>query len=225
MDATAAMTPERKAAHVGTHVIQEVAYGGYLSASALVSMCVLNSLTIAEVEAEVSFAAVELSTSGKYTSSCSVFNSYATFESLVGGGDKSTLSVQTNRDDAALKAWVNTLQVSPTTTKKLLVDLGSIIPEFGPSIDEYVAIETVQQQDQVAPETCPDDLSCASAKQSNSSESEGKNGIMASGPVVAVIAGVAVLVFVAVIALVGLRWKTRASSCTNVRIRNTGDKS
>ena len=170
MNATAAMTPERKAAHVGTHVIQEAAYGGYLAASAFVSLCVLNSLTIAEVNREVSYAVVELSTSGKYTSSCSVFNSYATFESLKGGGNKSALSIiQTDRDDTALKTWVNTLQVSPAATKKLLVDLGSIIPEFGPSIDAYVAIETVQQQNQVAPETCPENLSCARARQSHAS--------------------------------------------------------
>ena len=162
LDATTGLSPERMVAYSGTHIIGGAEFGGYLSASAFISSCVLSSFSASQVSAEVEASVLEVSASGSYTSACSVFNEHATFEGVVGGGDKNKIAF--DRDTARLEEWLESIPVSPTTTRRFLLDMSIAMPEWGTYVDDYSGADVVlgsgNDDSIVVPDNCPE-LECA----------------------------------------------------------------
>lgn len=105
---------------LGTHIIEEAEFGGFINVEATISSCVLASLTKNEVESEINFAFASIAASLSYTSSCDIVNTYFEFQSEVGGGDRNLLRGQGIESTNYDPAWRETIREAPTATSTSL---------------------------------------------------------------------------------------------------------
>uniref|UniRef100_A0A7S4MUC2 EGF-like domain-containing protein n=1 Tax=Odontella aurita TaxID=265563 RepID=A0A7S4MUC2_9STRA len=178
-------TGEQRVRSLGTHVIDRAVFGGFIKVRAYMSSCLLATLDMSELSTEVGYAFAGVAVSGKYSSNCDLVNTHASFEKEVGGGDKSKLIVADMTDPNFLGAWIDSLHISPTVTRRFVYDMGVLVPEVQSDIDQYELFNevtdeiTIEEDPEVCPEVEKGKSSCAEAATSLG-ESAGESAMSAS---------------------------------------------